>query len=254
MIQIQPQYVRREEWACFAERENLTYEVLELFAPPVLGQPQMEADCRAWYRGSGRVRSLHGAFIDVNPASGDPLFRELSQKRCEESCRLAQELGAERVIFHSGVHPFLRGGYLENWANVCAVFYAELAAAFDMEICVENSQELDPTQLAMLLERTPDKRVKACLDIGHAHYSQAPVTEWFDRLGDRIGAIHLSDNQGFFDDHLPLGQGSVNWAEADAMWRQLKLDCPLTLEVGGISGVEDSIRYLRKYGYFGLEG
>ena len=38
--------------------------------------------------------SVHGAFIDVNPASGDLRFRELSRKRCRESCEIAAALGA----------------------------------------------------------------------------------------------------------------------------------------------------------------
>lgn len=105
MIQIQPQYAQRSQWEALAQRENLAYEALELSGPPLLDGANL-AQCRDWYRSTGRTRSLHGCFIDVNPASGDPAFRALSQKRCRESCELALALGAEYVVFHSSAFPF----------------------------------------------------------------------------------------------------------------------------------------------------
>ena len=44
----------------------------------------------------------------------------------------------------------------------------------------------------------------------------------------------------------------MNWALADSLWRQLGRSIPLTLEVGGITGVERSLVYLKQRGYFGL--
>ena len=84
MIQIQPLYLHKAQWEALALRENLSYEALELSEPPLLDGAFEE--CRDWYRDCGRARALHGAFIDVNPASGDPGFRELSRRRCRESC------------------------------------------------------------------------------------------------------------------------------------------------------------------------
>ena len=252
MIQVQPQYAQKAQWEALALREDLSYEALELSMPPLLGGDWEE--CRDWYRASGRTRALHGAFIDVNPASGDPAFRELSRQRCRESCALAQALGAEYVVFHSSAFPFLRGAYLSRWAGVCAEFYGELAERYGLSVCVENSMDLDPEPLCALLKEASAAQVKVCLDIGHAHYARAPLEEWFDSLGEHIGYLHLSDNHGQFDDHLPLGAGSVNWALADRLWRQLGRRIPMTLEVGGITGAEQSLAYLKQHGYFGLGG
>ena len=254
MIRIQPQYGQRELWDELARREDLAYEALELSLSPLLeGEGAAFVSCRDWYRGSGRTHALHGAFIDVNPASGDPAFRELSRRRCRESCALAAELGAEQVVFHASAFPFLRGAYLENWAGLCASFYTELAERYGgLTVCVENSQDLDPEPLAALLARTGDG-VGVCLDIGHANYSDAPMEAWFDALGPSIACLHLSDNMGRLDDHLPLGDGEIDWAMADRLWRQLGRDVPVTLEVGGLQGVEKSLGFLRRNGYFGME-
>lgn len=255
MIRIQPQCAEREKWERLAQREALAYEALEFSMPPMLDcTGDAFEECRNWYRNSGRTRALHGAFIDVNPASGDPAFRELSRRRCRESCALAAALGAEQVVFHSSAFPFLRGGYLENWADLCAAFYMELAEEYrGLTLCIENSQDLDPEPLEALMKRTGDG-VRVCLDIGHAHYSGTPLEAWFDVLGPSIACLHLSDNMGRFDDHLPIGDGGIDWAMADRLYQGLGKELPMTLEVGGLQGVDKSLAFLRRNGYFALEG
>lgn len=252
MFQIQPQERDWEKWSALALREGFCYEVLELSVPPMAASDDgFERRCE-WYRASGRVRSLHGAFIDVNPASGDPAFRTLSRRRSAESCELAVRLGAKNVVLHSSCFPFLRGAYLDHWADECAAFYQSLAQTYALGIFIENSMDVDPTPLAQLMRRVSDGRVGVCLDFGHANYSRAPLSAWLDALGERVGYLHLSDNAGAFDDHLPLGEGTVDWKAADAFWRGLRRDVPVTFEVGGIEGVERSLAFLKERRYFGM--
>ena len=103
------------------------------------------------------------------------------------------------------------------------------------------------------MKRTGDG-VRVCLDIGHAHYSGTPLEAWFDVLGPSIACLHLSDNRGRFDDHLPLGDGGIDWAMVVRLYQRLGKELPMTLEVGGIRGVEKSLAFLHRNGYFGLEG
>ena len=248
--QVQPDNAAWDAWQEAACRENLLYEIMELL--PDDRALLQDEEKRARYLGSKRVNALHGAFIDVNPASGDPEIKALSRERCRQSCEFAALIGAGRVVFHSSCFPFLRGAYLDNWANQCAAFYAQLAEEYRLKICVENSMDVDPTPLRRLMEKTESAAVCVCLDIGHAHYSRAPLDAWFDQLGPWIGCMHLSDNNGSFDDHLSLGKGTVDWSMADRLWRQLRGEIPMTLEVGSVDNVRESLKYLRKYGYFGL--
>ena len=73
---------------------------------------------------------------------------------------------------------------------------------------------------------------------------------WFAALGEGIEEIHLSDNNGRYDDHLPLGVGTVDWEKADQLYRRLVRKIPLTFEVGGIEGVQSSLRFLKRNGLF----
>ena len=219
-----------------------------------LGSTGKQKEMIEQYRKTGMVKSVHGAFIDVNPASGDPDFRELSRKRCRESCEIALALGAGNLVFHSSAFPFLRGTYLDNWAAGCAAFYEELAAKYPVRIYLENAQDVDPTPLRKLMEKIHSDRIGVCLDIGHANYTRIPVSQWFQELGKWIGYLHLSDNLGQFDDHLPLGKGSVDWELVNRLWKSLGKEVPITLETGNLKSTQESLCFLLAHGYFGLKG
>ena len=250
-FQIQPVYASRQQWEALASQEGLFYEILELSLPRCLNDRHAAEACLSWYRKSGRVKSVHGAFISVDPSDGDKELTQLSRKRCHESCVQAVSLGAENVVFHSSCAPFLRGRYLDNWADSCAAFYEELAETYGLKIWIENSQDLNPEPLKALMNRTSHPGIGVCLDLGHAHYSHAPLQEWLELLGERIGYLHLSDNLGCYDDHLPAGRGSIDWEKADALWGKMGKAVPVTLEMNSIEDARETISFLKKNGYFG---
>lgn len=251
-LQIQPQYASRDTWASLAKEEGLTFEVLELSMPAALEDDARYQKCLDWYRGAGLCSSVHGAFLDMNPVSGDPAVRTLSRQRYEESCRIALALGAENVVYHATCFAFLRGVYMEKWAAQYAEFLQELAEKYPLKLFVENSQDIDADPIRELMNHISVPEIGVCLDLGHANYSRIPLRQWFESLGDRIGYLHLSDNIGIYDDHLPLGDGTVDWAQVNALWKDLGREVPATLEVGGPEGVRKSLRYLREHNFFGM--
>ena len=250
-LQIQPVYAARHFWEAIAGEWNLNFEALELSTGPAL-TGRLQEGCLEWYRKSGRVNSVHGVFIDVNPVSGDEDIRILSQRRCHQSCELAKDLGAGNVVFHSSCEPFLRGAYLDQWAGNCASFLEMLSDRYDLRIWIENSQDVDSGPIKELMRRITDKRVGVCLDLGHANYSRMPIECWFEELGEWIGYLHLSDNNGLYDDHLPLGRGKIDWDAADKLWQGLGRETYLTLEVGGEDGLRESLVFLKAHGLFGM--
>ena len=251
VIQVQPHYEFREEWEVLAAAEGLSYEALDFSMPPALIESGLFEEYMQWYSTCGRTTSLHGFFMDVNPACSDPGISELSRQRCRLSCETAVACKAKNVVFHSSCFPFLRGLYLDVWTSRCADFYQELAEEYAINIFIENSPDVDPDAIKSLMKRITDKRIGVCLDIGHAHYSRVPVRGWFEELGDRIGYLHLSDNVGDFDDHLQLGEGTIDWEEADRLWRALDRDTFITIEVGGFVAAGRAVRFLKQNGYFG---
>jgi sugar phosphate isomerase/epimerase len=48
------------------------------------------------------------------------------------------------------------------------------------------------------------------LDLGHAHINNQ-IEEFLRQPFDRVFNIHLHDNLGAEDQHLPLGEGTIRW-------------------------------------------
>jgi sugar phosphate isomerase/epimerase len=89
-----------------------------------------------------------------------------------------------------------------------------------------------PDEFAWLLrEAGPDVRV--CLDTGHTSLG-GHWRRFVDLTHDRLVHVHASDNHGRFDDHLPPGDGNINWLDVQdtlaqaryAGWIILELTCP----------------------------
>lgn len=250
MLQIQSVFSNKETYHSLAQKYDLGFEVLELSMPMA---PSVDPLAVAqWYRDSGKVTGFHGVFIDVNPASGNSTIAQCSKTQMKESCQCAKSLGSPSIVFHCSCFPFLREPYLSGWAENSAAFLDHLAEEQDLDLFIENSFDLDPIPLQALMSKSKNPRIKVCLDVGHANYSRVPVNDWFEALHEHIGYLHLSDNMGAFDDHLPIGQGTVNWALCDQWVRSIKPDLPMTLEVGGPEGIQTSLNYLKTHHLFGV--
>lgn len=247
MIQIQPLYSDCFNYEVLAKSRGLFFEALELSFDGVSEEKYN------WYRESNYIKSFHGAFIDVNPGSGDAVIREYSKKKYEESCVTALDCGAQNVVFHSTCFPFLRGSYIEVWANRCAEFYCYLAEKYSkLNIFIENSIDINPEPIKKIIDMVDRKNVGVCLDMGHINYSSASFEEWFDVLGDRTGYLHLSDNMGVYDDHLPIGDGTVDWNKVCNFAKYLPAETPVTLEVGTPESIEKSLRFMKENHFPGV--
>lgn len=156
---------------------------------------------------------LHGPFLDVNPCAYDRLVREVTMTRFAQCCEAGRELGAERIVFHSGMNPYVY--YKESWAEHVALFWQEfLEKCPDMEIVLENVFDDDWRLLLDVFRRVNRPNFRLCLDIGHAHcYSSLDVREWAAQLAPYVSHVHIHDNSGDRDAHLGLGRGSLPWRE-----------------------------------------
>lgn len=243
-MQIQPSFFNIDSFAPLYEKEGLFFEILELSF--YFWDEEDFEKAVEWYRQSGRARSIHGYFIDINPASGAPGIADYSKKACHKSCEVANRVGADAVVFHSSCYPNLRGSYMNDWAKKSGRFFSELADRYGVNIFIENCADIDPDPIRCLLEEASNPKVRACLDTGHAVLTRTPLEKWFEVLGDRIGYVHLSDNMGQFDDHKPIGKGTIDWKLVDRYCRNLPPDTRATLEVGGIISIGRSIKYMKE--------
>jgi sugar phosphate isomerase/epimerase len=87
-----------------------------------------------------------------------------------------------------------------------------------------------PDEFAWLLNAVgPETRV--CLDTGHTALGGF-WHRFVEVAGSRLIHVHANDNRGQFDDHLPPGDGTINWTEVARTLRAVNFDGWIMLELG----------------------
>lgn len=199
--------------------------------------------------GDLQPRSLHGPFGDLCAGSYDPMIREVTRNRFELACRFARELDCPDIILHHGYVPGT--SHPRNWLPRFVEFWHDFLDSKDPSVRyhVENMLEWDAGLLAEVIDAIDDPRVDVCLDIGHCHCnSRETPMSWIERLGRRIGWVHLHDNHGQSDEHLALDQGTIPMDEVCGALLQHAPEAVWCLEPAD-EGIASSIEWLRTNGF-----
>lgn len=91
--------------------------------------------------------------------------------------------------------------------------------------------------------------LKFHLDVGHAFIENRMegVKSYMETFGERLVHIHLHDNHGKEDEHLPLGHGKINFKKVVAWLKEINYSKTITFEV--FTSHKDAVRsreYLKK--------
>lgn len=73
--------------------------------------------------------------------------------------------------------------------------------------------------------------LKLHLDFGHTNFGFDKHEVFCRELGEHIHHVHFSDNRSSFDDHIPLGVGTVDWKNAVHALKAAGYDGTITLEI-----------------------
>jgi sugar phosphate isomerase/epimerase len=127
--------------------------------------------------------------------------------------------------------PLFRHADGLRWNGESFAQLAEIAASYGLRIMVEHppSTRFSLDDICTILEA--DVRLGFHLDVGHAHVGRLRLDNVLEHLGPRLLHVHLSDNRGQSDDHLPLGAGTINWPQVLRRLKQSGYDDTFTLEV-----------------------
>lgn len=186
----------------------------------------------------------HGLGVVAHTAYYLPLASPFASIRqaCLAELRLALE-AARRVgatllntHFHKPPKFFQRRDAVRWHAEVLGSLCDE-ADRFEMRIVLEHVPAPAGGQLEMIeeiLREVPSLRFH--LDSGHAKLEggRDRWDEYIDRLGAKLAHVHLSDNDGTSDQHLPLGaapRSSTNWPAHIRRLESSGYDGTITLEV-----------------------
>lgn len=157
--------------------------------------------------------TLHGPFLDINPAAYDRLVREATMTRFSQCYEAALKLHADKVVFHSGMNPYVY--YPQYWAEHVAKFWSEfMEDRTEIPVVLENVFDGDWQLLMDVYKLVNKQNFTLCLDIGHAHcYSEIDVLKWSETLAPYVNHVHVHDNLGDRDAHTGLGKGNLPYKE-----------------------------------------
>lgn len=174
---------------------------------------------------------FHAPFNELFPSAIEPMVVDVARKRYAQSFSLAQSYGINRMVIHSGHVPVI---YYDIWFVERSVeFWKEYLdnKPEDFRMVLENVLEENPEPLAEIAEKVGDPRLGLCLDIGHANInSKRPLDEWINIMHPYLNHIHLHDNNGTRDQHLELGEGSIQLRNVIEKIELLCPDVTYTLE------------------------
>jgi sugar phosphate isomerase/epimerase len=146
----------------------------------------------------------------------------------------AARLGATHCYVVPGSEP--SGPGLARYAEACALL-ADYAAGRKVRLCIEHVPgRALPTAAATLawLQQVGHANLGLLLDVGHCLISQEDPSVFAEQAAERLGYVHLNDNDSVNDLHWPLLTGRLTSAMLKAFLAALKdegYDGALALEL-----------------------
>jgi len=227
----------------WAQTVHLLGAVLELDLAPEIAIKGPELDSLqeslmnqvAQTLAAAKIRpTVHAPFFDLNPGAIDPLIRQATYQRLSQALRFAGHVNAHLMVIHPGFDKWRYPNLEQTWLTLAKDFFVPLvdqAAICGCRLVLENIYEETPDTLVQLVEGLDSEWFGHCFDTGHWRlFGKRPMASWLDALGPQLFHLHLHDNRGQADDHLPLGEGIIDFSPLQVKLRQL-LPCPsITLE------------------------
>jgi len=179
-------------------------------------------------------------------------IREASVQETIASLTLARTLACEKAVLHPWFHSGLGSMLPEPAAELGRRSLDRVldhAAGIGLTVCLENlfpraKSLIHPDDFATWLDRYPG--LQPTLDTGHANLTggSRTILAFIERFGDRIGHVHISDNRGRDDDHLPIGAGNIDFPAVISALRAAGYDRTATFEV--FTGDREYVRHCRE--------
>ncbi len=203
--------------------------------------PATDARVREKLQGIER-KVLHAPFNELFPCAIDPKARTLAAERYKQAIDLAKLYGAEKVIIHGGYNPRI---YYPVWyVEQSILFWKDFLQETDMPIVLENVLEETPDMLLDIVKGVDHPRLRLCLDVGHVNaYSGIPVMDWLKAWAPYLSHFHIHNNDGSWDTHSALDQGTIPMKELLLTAKELCPDATFTLEV---TEAETSVKWLEE--------
>lgn len=159
--------------------------------------------------------TFHAPFEEIWPGSRDEEARRLAARRLRQAIELAPVFRPRGIVVHGGYCGWIYDFDPRKWFEPARRTFEEALDSAEkkgFDLFLENVFDEVPDHMLRLKEAIGSKRLGFCCDPGHAAlFSRIPVHKWVEAFGADLRELHVHDNRGMRDDHLPVGEGSVNF-------------------------------------------
>jgi sugar phosphate isomerase/epimerase len=194
--------------------------------------------------------SSHGPFMDLYVTSVDPAVVDVCRRRHEQALEASLAVGATIYVAHMNSIPLIRNArYRDRFVDACVAFwtpFAEHAWENGATIVLENLWEPDPSLHVAVLDAADHPGLGASFDNGHALvFSDVAAREWIEALEEDLLHVHLHDNDGALDQHMPAGRGVEDWPALLSALQDHAPDAMVVLECDGLEPNLECLRAVR---------
>jgi sugar phosphate isomerase/epimerase len=197
---------------------------------------------------AGLATTIHAPFMDLSPGAFDPLFRAATLQRLEQVVAAAALLRPKVIVCHPGYDRWRYGEQQQTWLGYAMESFSRVLKSSEEIGCiiaVENIFEEEPSTLRALLEGVNHPRLRHCFDVGHWNlFHRVSLADWFEELGSFIAEVHIHDNHGLRDDHAPIGDGNIDFAQYFTLMARHAPDAVWTIEAHSRDRLEKALARL----------
>lgn len=189
-----------------------------------------------------RPVSFHAPFADrIDITSPDEAVREAAVAELLSACGAAALMHCPQVVLHPGPEREGRPPEAEflkrmHHAAVSLNRIAERCCELGVRLLLENMLAHllfgHVRDMMYLLGEITTCEVGTCLDTGHAHLARE-MDVVIQKLSGHLKMVHVNDNHGDWDAHLPPGEGTIDWRRVVCQLRRHHFHGGLVLELAG---------------------
>jgi sugar phosphate isomerase/epimerase len=200
-------------------------------------------------QGQGVECTVHAPFMDLSPGGYDREIRRITREKLKKSVEMATLLHARGIVCHPGYDKWRFDRNEKLWLDGSVETWTEVIreAKGGPLVMVENIFEEQPSTLIELFAHFKEENLWFCFDSGHFNlFSSLSLEGWLVPLKDRIREMHLHDNHGDWDEHLPVGAGTFPFRELKAFLKGSS-NIIFTSEIHSEDRAEESIKKLKEF-------
>ena len=164
--------------------------------------------------------AMRESWIPLSVCEVERVRRVEAMDEFKRAIDVAEELPYQRMVLHMGgsretADPRKRDAAFSTLEHL--VLHAK---HLGVTLCVENtvSEMGAPAYLRAFVDETRLTGLRFNFDIGHAYLGEEPqeerIARAFEPMRELVASIHLHDNHGEKDEHLPPYDGSIDWKSA----------------------------------------